>query len=92
MVKGLEGKLDEEWLRSAFNLLSPQPVLMPEIALSQVKDFSLDLVEPHEFHMGSLLELVQVSLDGIPSLRQVNCTTQLGVVYSLAQTALDPTV
>ena len=45
--------------------------------------------------MGSLLELVQVildMLDGIPSLRCVNRTTQLGVICKLAEGALDPTV
>ena len=42
--------------------------------------------------MGPLLELVQVPLDGILSLRHVNCTTQLGVVCSLAEGALNPTV
>jgi len=34
-------------------------------------------------------ELVHVPLDGIPSLRRVNCTTQLGVVGKLAEDALD---
>ena len=42
--------------------------------------------------MGPLLKLVQVPLDGIPSLRRVNRTTQLGVVCKLAEDALDPTV
>ncbi|KAK4827201.1 hypothetical protein QYF61_015229 [Mycteria americana] len=34
----------------------------------------------------------QVSLDGIPSLRHVNCTIQFGVICKLAEGALDPTV
>ncbi|PKU32521.1 serine-rich hypothetical protein [Limosa lapponica baueri] len=50
------------------------------------------LVEPHEIHMGSLFELVQVPLDGIPSLKHINHTTQLGVIGKLAEGALDPTV
>jgi len=42
--------------------------------------------------MGSPAQLVQVSLDDIPSLRLVNCTTQLGVICKLADSALDPAV
>jgi len=41
------------------------------------------LVEPHEDCMGPLLELVQVPLDGVPSLRHVDHTTQLGVIRKL---------
>ena len=42
--------------------------------------------------MGPLLKLIQVLLDGIPSLQHMNRTTQLGVVCKLAEGALDPTV
>ena len=49
-------------------------------------------VELHEVYVGPLLELVQVPLDGIPSLKCVNCTTQLGVVDKLAEGALNPTM
>ncbi|KAK4807441.1 hypothetical protein QYF61_001992 [Mycteria americana] len=42
--------------------------------------------------MGPLLQLVQVPLDGILSLRHVNHTTQLGIICKLAEDALDPTV
>ncbi|KAK4827038.1 hypothetical protein QYF61_013222 [Mycteria americana] len=69
-----------------------QPVLIPGVAPTHVQDLALGLVEPHEVHMGPLLEFAQVPLDGIPSLRCVNCTTQLGVVHKLAEGALDPTV
>jgi len=53
-----------------------------------MQDLALGVVEPHEV---SLLKLVQVPLDGIPSLRCVNCTTQLGVICKLAECALDLT-
>ncbi|KAK4832517.1 hypothetical protein QYF61_023582, partial [Mycteria americana] len=73
----------------ALNPFIPQPVLILGIAWTQVQDLALDLVEPHEVHMGPLLKLVQVPLDGIPSLRCVSCTTQLGVICNLAEGALD---
>ena len=53
---------------------------------------ALGLVEPHEVHMGPFLDLVQVPLNGIPSLRCVNRTTQLGVICKFAEGALDPTM
>ena len=64
---------------------------MPGVALTQVQDLALGLAELHEVHMGPLLKLVQVPLDGIPSLRCVNHTTQLGVICKFAEGALDPT-
>jgi len=58
--------------RAALHPFIPQPVLILGIALIHVQDIALDLVECHEVHMGQLLELVQVPLDGILSLRCVN--------------------
>jgi len=72
--------------------LIPQLVSIPGVALAQVQDLALSLVELHEVHMASLLKLVQVPLDGIPSLRLVSCTTQLGVICKYAEDALNPTV
>ncbi|KAK4830027.1 LOW QUALITY PROTEIN: hypothetical protein QYF61_008365 [Mycteria americana] len=76
--------------RAALNPFIPQPVLIPTVAPTQ--DPALSLVEPHEVHTGPLLDLVQVPPDGIPSLKHVNRTTQLGVVCKLAEGALNPTV
>ncbi|KAK4828551.1 hypothetical protein QYF61_027520, partial [Mycteria americana] len=53
---------------STLNPIIPQPVLIPGIALTPLQDLALGLVEPHEVHMSPLLKLVQVPLDGIPSL------------------------
>jgi len=53
----------------------PQPVLIPGITPTQVQDFALGLVEPHE--------LVEVPLDGIPSFWRVNCTTQLDIICDM---------
>ncbi|KAK4815224.1 hypothetical protein QYF61_022871 [Mycteria americana] len=75
--------------RAALNPFIPQPVLIPGVAPTQVQDLTLGLVEPHEVHVGPLLELVQVPLGAIASLRRVNRTTQLGVVCKLAEGARD---
>ncbi|KAK4822574.1 hypothetical protein QYF61_017160 [Mycteria americana] len=79
-------------LRAALNPFIPQPVLILGVAPAQVQDLQLGLDEPHKVHMGPLLKLVQVPLNGIPSLRHVNHTTQLGVLCKFAEGALDPTV
>ncbi|KAK4818697.1 hypothetical protein QYF61_017918 [Mycteria americana] len=78
--------------RAALNPFISQPVLIPGVALTQVQDTALGLVEPHEVHTGPLLQIVQVPLDGISSLRRVSYTAQLGVVCKLAEGALDPAV
>jgi len=70
----------------------PQPVLILGIAPTHVQDPALALDEPHEVHMGPLVELVQVPLDGVLSLGRVDCTTRLGVICRLVESAIDPAV
>jgi len=74
--------------RAALNPFIPQPALMVGVALSQVQDLALGLVEPHEVHTGPPLQLVQVPLDGILSWC-VKCTTQVGIICKPAEGALD---
>ena len=66
--------------RAALNPFIPQPVLIPGVAPTQMQDLALGLVLPHEVHMGPPLQPVKVPLGGIPSLKQINCTVQLGVI------------
>ncbi|KAK4824907.1 LOW QUALITY PROTEIN: hypothetical protein QYF61_021422 [Mycteria americana] len=73
--------------RAALNHIIRQLVLKPRIAPTQ--DPAFGLVEPHEVHTGPLLQLVQVPLDDIMSFWCVNCTTQLGVICKLAESALN---
>ncbi|RMC13054.1 hypothetical protein DUI87_10584 [Hirundo rustica rustica] len=56
---------------------------MQQVALTQLQDPLLGLVEIHEVPMDPLLKLVQILLDGIPPLWQVICTTQLGSFENL---------
>ena len=78
--------------RAALNPFILQPVLIPGVASTHVQDLALGLVEPHEVHMDPLLELGQVPLHGIPPLRHVDRTAQLGVICKLAEGAPDPAV
>ncbi|RMC06905.1 hypothetical protein DUI87_16355 [Hirundo rustica rustica] len=79
-------------LRAPLNESLSPSLLMCGIALMQVQHTSLVLVEPHEISIGSLHDLVQVSLDSILSFRCVNCTTQPGVICKFDGGALDLTV
>ena len=45
----------------------------------------------NEVRMGPPLKPVKVPLDLPPSLQRVDCTTQLGVISKLAESALSPT-
>jgi len=74
------------------SILHPQPVLIPGVAPTQVQDLTLGLVELCKVHISPLLQPVQVTLDGILSLRHVNCTSQLGVTCKLAEGTLNPTM
>ncbi|KAK4817028.1 hypothetical protein QYF61_026034 [Mycteria americana] len=78
--------------KAALNPFIPQPVLIAGVALIQVQHPARGLAELHKIQMGPLLDLVQVPLDGIQSLRRVNRTTQLGVICKFAEGALGPTV
>ncbi|PKU44723.1 hypothetical protein llap_4997 [Limosa lapponica baueri] len=64
----------------------------PGVALTQLQDLALGLFDPHEVHIGPLLEPAQITLDGILSLRCVNNSTQLGVICKLAEGALNPSM
>lgn len=66
--------------------LITQSVLVFGIALTQVQDLALGRIELHEVPTGYSLK----PLDDIPSLQQVNCTTQLSVIS--AEDVLDTTV
>ncbi|KAJ7402836.1 hypothetical protein BTVI_83013 [Pitangus sulphuratus] len=76
--------------RAALNPLPAQPVLVLGIALTQVQYLALGFVELNEVGTNLPLKLVQVPLDGIPSLQHVDCTAQLGVIDKLAEGAHDP--
>ncbi|PKU40781.1 testosterone 17-beta-dehydrogenase 3 [Limosa lapponica baueri] len=57
-----------------------------------VHDLAPGLVELHDVHVVLPLKPVEVPLDGISSLKYVNCSSQLGVIHKFAEGALNPTV
>lgn len=51
-----------------------------EVALTQVQDLALDLVELRSICSGSLLKPVKVPMDGISSLKHTKGITWFGVI------------
>ncbi|KAK4828356.1 hypothetical protein QYF61_026017 [Mycteria americana] len=62
------------------------------VAVAQVQDLALGLVESHTIDLGPSIQPVQVPLQSLPTLQQINTPTQLGVICKLAESALDPFV
>ncbi|KAK4826971.1 hypothetical protein QYF61_012912 [Mycteria americana] len=75
---------------AAFQPLFPKPVALHGVAVAQVQDLALGLVKPHTIDLSPLIQPVQVPLQSLPTLKQINTPTQLGVVCKLTEGALDP--
>ncbi|KAK4815206.1 hypothetical protein QYF61_021825 [Mycteria americana] len=78
--------------QAAFQPLFPKPVALHGVAVAQVQDLALGLVKPHTIDLGPSTQPVQVPLQSLPTLKQINTPTQLGVICKLTEAALDPFV
>ncbi|KAK4831915.1 hypothetical protein QYF61_020292 [Mycteria americana] len=76
--------------QAAFQPLFPKPVALHGVAVAQVQDLALGLVEPHTIDLGPSIQPVQVPLQSLPTLQQINTPTQLGVICKLTEGALNP--
>jgi len=79
-------------MQGFFQLIHPKSLLILGVAVTHVQDLAVGHLELHEVHMGPILKPVKVPLHGIPSLKHVSCTTQVGVLCRLAEGALIPTI
>ncbi|KAK4817763.1 hypothetical protein QYF61_026986 [Mycteria americana] len=70
--------------------LFPKPVALHGVFVTQVQDPALSLVEPHTVGPSPSIQPVQVPLQSLPTLKQINTPTQLGVICKLTEGALDP--
>ncbi|KAK4818760.1 hypothetical protein QYF61_018932 [Mycteria americana] len=78
--------------QAAFQPLFPKPVALHGVAVAQVQDPALGLVEPHTTGPSPSIQPVQVHLQSLPTLKQINTPAQLGVVCKLTEGALDPLI
>ncbi|KAK4832426.1 hypothetical protein QYF61_023105 [Mycteria americana] len=77
---------------AAFQPLFPKPVALHGVAVPQVQDLALGLVEPHTIDLGPSIQPVQIPLQSLPTLKQINTPAQLGVICKLTESALNPFV
>ncbi|KAK4817646.1 hypothetical protein QYF61_023236 [Mycteria americana] len=75
---------------AAFQPLFPKPVALHGVAVAQVQDLALGLVEPHTIDLSPSIQPVQVPLQSLPTLKQINTPTQLGVNCKRTEGALNP--
>ncbi|KAK4817635.1 hypothetical protein QYF61_021781 [Mycteria americana] len=76
--------------QAAFQPLFPKPVALHGVVVTQVQDLALGFVEPHTIDLSPLIQPVQVPLQSLPTPKQINTPTQLGVICKLTEGALDP--
>ncbi|KAK4818798.1 hypothetical protein QYF61_019519 [Mycteria americana] len=78
--------------RAAFQPLFPKPVALHGVVVTQVQDPALGLVEPHTIGLCPWIQPVQIPLQNLPTLKQINTPTQLGVICRLTEGALNPLI
>ncbi|KAK4823964.1 hypothetical protein QYF61_008350 [Mycteria americana] len=78
--------------QAAFQPLFPKPVVLHGVAVAQVQDLALGLVEPYTVDLSPSIQPVQVPLQSLPTLKHINTPAQLGVICKLTESALDPFV
>ncbi|KAK4829016.1 hypothetical protein QYF61_001791, partial [Mycteria americana] len=71
-------------------VLFPKPVALHGVAVAQLRDPTLGLVEPHTIDLGPSIQPVQVPLQSLPTLQQINTPTQLGVICNLLRLSHNP--
>jgi len=78
--------------RAAFQPLLPKLVVLHAVVVTEVQGPAFGLVEPHSAGLRPLIQPVQIPLHGLPTLKQINTSTQLGVIHRLTEGALDPLI
>ncbi|KAK4823866.1 hypothetical protein QYF61_007622 [Mycteria americana] len=72
--------------QAPFQPLFPKPVALHGVVVAQVQDPARSFVEPHTIGLGPSIQ------PSLPTLKQINTPTQLGVICKLTEGALDPLI
>jgi len=77
------------FLCTVFQPLCSKLVVLPGVVVAKVQDPAFDFVEPHPIGFSSAIQPVQIPLQGLTTLRQINTSSQLGVICKLGEGALN---
>ncbi|KAJ7415705.1 integral membrane protein dgcr2 idd [Willisornis vidua] len=76
----------------ALKPLIPRSVVLHGLAVIQMQDSALCLIEPHAVVLSPLIKAVQVSLQSLPTLEQINIPIQFTVICKYIEGTLNPHV
>jgi len=88
MFSQLSTNTPRSW--AAFQPLLPRPVALYGVVVTKVQDLALGLVEPHTAGLSPSIQSVQIPLQSLPTLKQIDTPTQLGVICKLTEGACNP--
>ncbi|KAK4832759.1 hypothetical protein QYF61_025288 [Mycteria americana] len=77
--------VDAPSLPAAFQPLFPKPVALHGVAVTQLQDLVLGLVEPHTTGLGPSIQPVQIPLQILPPFKQINTPAQRGLICKLTE-------
>ncbi|PKU38373.1 integral membrane protein dgcr2 idd [Limosa lapponica baueri] len=77
--------------QAALQPLFPKPVPLHEVVVTQMQELALGLAEPHTIGLRPMIQPVQIPLS-FRIFKQINISTQLGVICKLTEGAFDPLI
>jgi len=78
--------------QAAFQPFPPKPVPLHAVLVTTVQYLAFGLVEPHTVGLNPSIQPVQIPLQRLPTLKQIDTPTQLGVICKLTKGALNPLI
>jgi len=77
---------------AAFQPLLPKSVALLGVVVTKVQDTAFGLVEIYTIGLGPSILSVHIPLQSLPTLKQIDTPTQLGVICKLTEGALNPLI
>ena len=72
--------------------ICPKPRALHEVIVAKLQVPALSLIEHHRVHLSPVIQPIQIPLQGLPTLRQIDTTFQLGVICKLTEGTLNPLI
>lgn len=78
--------------KAAFQLVGPQPVLMPAVILAQEQEFVFSFVELHEIPVSLFLQSIDVLVNCSTAIWCINPSNKFCIICNLSESALYPII